>query len=228
MPRRAARRAIAAACFGGVFGAVFAGAARAQAPAPAPATGQFVVGGGLDLSDGYWNRAQNPGLALQAGYERRLGRSRVGLRLEGTYWRQRASSFGVLSDADLARGLTGAGLFRTVQIGGLNVLGTYQFAPAARVRPYALAGVGYQRLSEGRRFWLAGSPEAVAAAGLPPAGRAPVNSLAYTGGLGLAVPLGRGALFAEGRVTGLPGGNSGPPFDGIRGNVTPITVGFRF
>jgi hypothetical protein len=29
-------------------------------------------------------------------------------------------------------------------------------------------------------------------------------------------------------VTGLPGGNSGPPFDGIRGNVTPITVGFRF
>ena len=102
MPRRAARRAIAAACFGGVFGAVFAGAARAQAPAPAPATGQFVVGGGLDLSDGYWNRAQNPGLALQAGYERRLGRSRVGLRLEGTYWRQRASSFGVLSDADLA------------------------------------------------------------------------------------------------------------------------------
>lgn len=208
----------------GALALALASTAHGQSPSSHPSTGRFVLGGGLDALDDNWHASPNPALALQGGYERRLGASRFGVRVEGTYWRRSASLDGYTSGEDYANGVVSRRLNRTVSIGGVNVLGTYQFAPAARVRPYALAGIGYQRLSERRSY--SALHDGVAASLLTPLS-AGANSVAYTGGLGFDVPLGRAALFVEGRLTRLPGGEP-RPFDGIQSRTTPLTFGIKF
>ena len=198
--------------------------AHAQSPTSQPPAGRFMLGGGLDALDDNSGASPNPAFALQGGYERRLAASRFAVRLEGTYWRRRASVDGYANGEDYTTGVVSRRSSRTVSIGGVSVLGTYQFAPAARVRPYALAGVGYQRLSERRSF--SALRDGVAASLLTPLSGG-ANSIAYTGGLGFDVPLGRAALFVEGRLTRLPGGER-RPFDGIQSRTTPLTFGIKF
>ena len=203
---------------------VLTGAAHAQvAPAPASSNG-FLLGAGVDpIAPG--SGPTSLAVALHGGYEHRVGRSRFGLRLEGTYWRRSTTLKGYQNAEDYANRTPPAQLDRTVSIGGVNVLGTYQFAPAARVRPYALAGVGYARLSE-RRIYDPVYPGSGASRATP-FGSLRATSIAYSGGLGAAIPLGRAAIFLEGRVTRLPSGDR-DLVRGIQGRTTPFVLGLRF
>ena len=189
-----------------------AAVATAQAPAPAPPpAGRFFLGAGLDpLARGLGGTQSD--LALQGGYARQLGASRFGLRVEGTYRRHRSryTTFGF--DPAAALGAT-----QTVTLLGAGVAGTYQFAPSGRVRPYALAGLGLQQYAAPAET----DRDADGIIHVFPSGRR--NLLTPALGLGLDVPLGRGALFVEGRVVALPG-TSGLN----RRGTTPLTVGLRF
>ena len=106
---------------------------------------------------------------------------------------------------------------------GANLLGTYQFRPTARVRPYALAGIGYQRVSWRSRIDVGPSgvltvPRPILTFGVDD------DRIADTGGLGLDVPLERLSLYVEARATLGPPRGDGPS----QGLMTPVTLGLRF
>jgi opacity protein-like surface antigen len=182
---------------------------------PEPA-GRFLVGGGLDPRSGELD--DGGARALQLGYERRLGDSRFGLRLEGSRW-SRTTRFDALVDGTLQSA------FRARRIEAVSLLGTYRFGSAGRVRPYALAGVGLQQSSvRTETDWVVqpiGIPGGLGGRKVVLSPPRRVNAAAYTGGLGLDVPLGRASLFLEGRATATPGGAG-------QAVLTPLTVGFRF
>ena len=185
---------------------------------PEPA-GRFLVGGGLDPLS---NELDDAGArAFQLGYERRLGDSRFGLRLEGSRW-SRTTRFDALVDG------TRESAFRARRVEAVSLLGTYRFGAVGRVRPYALAGVGLQHSSvRTETDWVMQPLSVPGGLGgrkvvLSPPRR--VTAAAYTGGLGLDVPVGRLSLFLEGRATVTPGGADRAG----QSVVTPLTVGFRF
>jgi hypothetical protein len=189
-----------------------------------PRRGEWMLSAGVDPLSGAgdYNR---PGPAFQAGYERRLGASRFGLRVEGSYWRQTDRTTGGVPAGQRAEVLV-----RTRSIGGGSLLGTYQLREqTARVRPYLLGGVGVQYLTQDHALEWA-DPQA--AGGLPvrtgpDGGRARRFSPSFSGGAGLAWRLGRASVFAEARATFLPRGiMAGQP--SVQGVTFPLTLGLRF
>lgn len=54
------------------------------------------------------------------------------------------------------------------------------------------------------------------------------NSVSFSGGLGLTVPLGPASLFVEGRATVLPNGMAHRDGGPIEGLLFPVTVELRF
>ena len=186
-----------------------------QQPAPSPAPAGWVVSGGLDAISFDGGRYL-PGGTLHAGYERRLGAGRFGLRVAGDVWQQS-------DQPDGAR-------YRTRdRIVGASVLGTLSLRPGARVRPYVLGGMGAYHLSQritGERTVQNGVgvqiPVDVRAAGAR-------FSPALTGGAGIETGLGgRAAVFFEARGVLVPNGGAGSARGPIRGLLLPVTVGVRF
>ena len=107
-----------------------------------PGRGEWMLSAGVDPLSGAGDR-NRPGPAFQAGYERRLGASRFGLRVEGSYWRQTDRTTGPVPAGQRLEALT-----RTRSIGRGSLLGTYQLRDqSARVRPNLLAGAGVHLLT---------------------------------------------------------------------------------
>lgn len=202
--------------------------AQAVAPPPAAVTGPTLAPspapGALTFSLGSepWGervlRQRTHGVVAQLGYERRLGRvgSPFALRLAGDYWRNGGTFTPEVSPYAPPGAFPSTVTQRSTLLGG-SVLGVYR-APFALgpVRPYALGGVGmyqYSRTSEGQL------PGGATVAWNPRVRR---NTVAYTGGLGGRVQLGRVEVFGEARVLVLPG---------LRGDAQhsrlPIGVGAR-
>ena len=196
-----------------VVGAL-AAPARAQEPAAEP-RGQLVLAGGLDalLRDG---AEFTPAPVLHAGYERRIGASRVGVRLAGDYFTQSRGDRIVRVNGEPVQRIESSS---RVQIYGAGLLATYALA-RGRVQPYLIGGVGVQRLS-------ARGSDASAPDGERQVER---TSAALSGGLGLSASLGRVGLFTEARFTRLPNGlgRAGDQQQGVRGQVIPLTFGVRF
>jgi opacity protein-like surface antigen len=196
-------------------------AAAQDASGPRPPAGRFVVGAGVDpLSTE--RGPSTPGFAFTAGYERRLGDSPASLRVEWNHW-----SRGVRYDG-IVDGQPVPSIARIRTIYGANLLGLWQFAPTSRVRPYALAGLGVQQISlRNETDWVPGERENT---GSKIVTQRPirVNSVAYTAGFGLDVPVGRFSLFGEGRATVLPAGMLRDGRGRVQGIVTPLTLGVRF
>ncbi|MFL5574693.1 MAG: outer membrane beta-barrel protein [Gemmatimonadaceae bacterium] len=204
-----ARRVLTAAAACGLL----AHRAAAQQPAPPP-VGRIVLGAGVDarLRDG---ADATPALTLHAGYERRVGASRLGLRLAADYFAQHRGDY-------VVRGNDGMPVERIenssdTHVYGAGLLATYGLA-ATPVRPYLIGGVGVSRLAydRDRTAEALGGPLHVAR-----------TSAALSGGLGLDARVGRLGVFAEGRFTYLPNGSGGRE-PGVRGYVIPLTLGVRF
>jgi hypothetical protein len=198
-------------------------APAAPPPPPAPA-GRFLLGGGADLLATERGPA-TPGLALHAGYERRLGASAFGLRVEGTFWQRGTRYDGAVYGPDGPVPVGSVARVRTVA--GLNLLGTYRFGvlPVGGLRPYALAGVGVQRVSQREATdWTSagGTLGGRSSVVVRPTLRA--TSAAFTGGFGVDAPLGPRTMFVETRATMMPGGAATLG----QGITVPVTVGFRF
>lgn len=198
-----------------------ADALRAQpaptAAAPRSAPSRWLVGAGVDavILDG---GRHLPGGTVHASYERRLGASRVILRVAGDYWRQ-------TDESELAA-------YRVTDraVGG-SVLASVALRQSGRFRPYLLGGAGVYHLSQR----VTGARTGRGGVGVPD----PVNlrevqsrfSPSLTGGTGVDAHLaGRASVFIEARGVLLP--NSGRRTvqlgtHPIRGLLLPLTVGLR-
>ena len=183
-----------------------------QAQNAEPKRGVFLVGGGVDptTTEGTGYR---PALTLHAGYERRIGESRFGVRVEGDYWRQMTRYSAVVD------GLPLADVARTRTISGISALATYRFAQAGRVQPYALAGIGAKELSLRNETEWSDRSRVVTAT--PQRQWSP----ALAAGFGTFVRLGRASLFAEARATLLTRGAGDHDIQGVQ---YPLTLGVRF
>ena len=183
--------------------------------------GRFLVGGGGLLVPATDGARESRGLALQFGYERQIGRSPFGVRLEGTQWkatmRHPDEVDGVAVTAVETRDAYGANLLGTLR------LGSWRVAPGVRLRPYALAGGGLQQTSRRMEATLPSSPGGRGTRGYVffPSQRG--THPAFVAGLGLDVDLGRASLLVEARSISILGNTA---YGG--GGITPVTVGFRF
>ena len=146
-------------------------------------------------------------VAAQAAYERRLGASRAGVRLEGSYLR------------DLER----SGSTRW-NVAGVGLAGTYALA-RGRVQPYLLAGAGVAHL------WYESTQLVYdPATGGVPAGGPVVRTVKTTalsptlsGGAGVVARVGPGWAFVETRL------NSYARATGSVGRgAAPLLLGWRF
>lgn len=196
-------------------------APAASAPTSPPA-GSFVFAAGTDASA--WDRALGrgtPGLAVQAGYQRRLGPagSRFAVRLAGDYWRAGGGTY--TAPNELAPG----GLYtfrRKTSIVGGSVLGVMDLRTRGAFRPYTLAGVGvsqYSGVNETAPLFDGGSTVVDR-----PGDR--ITAFAYSAGLGASLQVGRITPFAELRVVRLAGQQmDNSSVSSVR---TPLTLGARF
>ena len=183
--------------------------------------GRFLVGGGGLLVPATDGARESRGLALQFGYERQIGRSPFGVRLEGTQWKATMQHpdevDGAAVTAVETRDAYGANLLGTLR------LGTWGVAPGVRLRPYVLAGGGLQQTSRRMEATLPPSPGGRGSRGYVffPSQRG--THPAVVAGLGLDVGLGRASLLLEARSISILGNTA---YGG--GGITPVTVGFRF
>lgn len=202
--------------------ALLAGAARplrAQPPASHDRPGFVFAAVGVDPTPRY---APGPALTGVGGYEYRFGRSRVGVRVEGDYWR--AIRRYDAPDPATANGRTPARQITTVSGGGGAL--TFQLPAVGRLRPYVLGGVGYQQLSLRNESDPVGE-NGGASRTIVFEGWERRNSMTYSAGLGAAARAGFLAMFAEVRVIALPNGGArgGRP---IQSTMVPLTIGVRF
>jgi hypothetical protein len=207
------------------------GAAAQSAPPRAGGTqepaGRFVIGGGADLL-ATERGPVTPGLALQAGYERRLGASPFGLRVEGTLWQRGTRYDGAVVGPTGPQPVGPVARIRTIS--GANLLATYRVGVMGAVRPYLLGGVGvYQSSLRNETDWTREGADGGAGRSkitvLPPVR---INGAALTGGLGFDVPMGRRAFFVEARATVHPASEAARARGPIQGITTPLTAGFKF
>jgi opacity protein-like surface antigen len=197
------------------------GAQTAPATAPAPSPHRWIVSAGVDAvseDDGGFR----PGGTVHAGYERRLGASRVGLRVAGDYWRQSERQSGLFGQA---------GYRITDRVVGVSALASVAFRQGGRLRPYLLGGVGVHHLTQR----LTGVGTGQNGLGEPvPAHVREVEarfSPSVTAGTGVDASLGRrAAVFLEVRGVLLPNGGRSSLEGGthpVRGLLLPLTVGLR-
>lgn len=189
---------------GGSAAAQVPGDPPSAAPVPArpaaPPAGTFLLGAGVDGGAfdhvlGRWT----PGVALQAGYERRVGgaRSHFALRLAGDYWRSGGNAL-----TGYAPELPGAAPYRrSTRLYGASLLGVVQLRTRGVVRPYALAGAGvYQYVGVNQTAGPGGSPQEVLLLD-GDRGTAPATTV----GVGVSAQVGGVTPFAELRLTNLLG-----------------------
>jgi opacity protein-like surface antigen len=182
--------------------AQMAPAAPVAPAAPEPA-GSWVASAGTDAAgrDHLLGR-HTGGLAVQAGYQRRLGpaQSRFAVRLAGDYWRSGGNTYQRINVSDLASPYT---FRRTTSIVGGSVLGVMHLRTGGAFRPYALAGVGVYQYSGVNETAPIRSGAFSATVVDNPGDR--ITSFAYSGGVGASLHLGRVTPFAELRMVRLTG-----------------------
>jgi opacity protein-like surface antigen len=188
---------------------------------PAPSPHRWIVSAGVDAVSEDDDRYR-PGATVHAGYERRLGTSRVGLRVAGDYWQQ--------SDQQSAQ--FGRAAYRvTGRVVGASALATVALRHGGRLSPYLLGGVGVHHLTQrltGARTGQNAVSEQVPADVLELDAR---FSPSVTAGAGINASLGRrAAVFLEVRGVLLPNGGRSSLASGthpVRGLLLPLTVGLR-
>jgi hypothetical protein len=189
------------------------------AQAPSQPAGRFILSAGTDaLARDFGDAA--PGIAANAGYERRIGPpgSPFALRLAGDYWRT-----GRMFTANLDDGQGPIDVRRTTTIVGGSLLGVLRLPAYRSLRPYALAGVGVQQYANRNETdWV---PTSINTAWkivyLPPVR---VNTISYTTGVGASARLGRMTPFVEARLMVLPALGD----IGVQSVRAPLTLGVRF
>jgi opacity protein-like surface antigen len=192
-------------------------AARATPAAAQPPAGTWLAAAGTDLNawDHVLGRSMR-GVAVQLGYERRVGRpgSPFALRVAGEYWRSGGGTFAPFNPADPANPYT----FRrtTATVGG-SVLGVVRLPALGPVRPYALGGVGVYQYSGRNEARLPGGATAV----YQPGDRA--TSFAWSAGLGASMQVGPVTPYVELRHMWLGGFES----TNVSGERAPLTFGVR-
>jgi opacity protein-like surface antigen len=206
--------------------ALFAAATLAGMPAVAQTAqapnlpaGRFVLSAGTDALGRDFGDA-TPGIAAQAGYERRIGgmRSPFSLRIAGDYWRT-----GRVFSTNLNDGQGPIDVRRTTTIVGGSLLGVLRLPDYRALRPYALAGVGVEQYANRNETdWV---PTSINTASkivyLPPVR---VNTISYTGGMGASWRLGPVTPYFEARIMVLPAlGDLG-----VQNVRAPVTLGLRF
>lgn len=216
-PRLVLPAAMFLALVGAPAAAQVAPAPAASAPA-APPAGTFLLGAGVDGGAydhvlGRWT----PGVALQVGYERRVGGagSRYALRLAGDYWRSGGNVLNAYTPT-----LPGAAPFRrSTRLYGANLLGVVQLRTRGAVRPYALAGAGvYQYVGVNETSGPGGGPQQVL---LINGDRG--TAFAATAGLGVSARVGPVTPFAELRLVNLLGAQTAS----TQPQRMPLTLGAR-
>lgn len=229
------RRAVfpAALCCAATLGDVLFGTPASAQTEPAPATplaatqpartpaGALVFSLGTDVNARDRVLARNtPGVALQLGYERRLGGagSPFALRLAGDYWRSGGGTFTPFNAADPANPYT---FRRHTSIVGGSLFGVYHLPSLGAVRPYALAGIGvYQYSGINETDPLPGGGTVVYGGFGGPDRK---TSFGYGGGLGASAQLGRISPFAEFRFMRLSGLQQSP----VSSTRQPVALGVR-
>ena len=205
---------------------LFAAATLCAAPVAAQTTqtpsqpsGRFILSAGTDPLARDFGDA-TPGIAAQAGYERRLGGriSRFAVRIAGDYWRT-----GRVFTANLNDGQGPIDVRRTTTIVGGSLLGVLRLPDYRALRPYVVAGVGVEQYANRNETdWVPTSTTtATKIVYLPPVR---VNTISYTGGGGASARLGRMTPFVEARIMVLPALDD----IGVQSVRAPLTLGIRF
>jgi opacity protein-like surface antigen len=201
------------------------GAQQEPTTAPAPSPHRWVLSAGVDAvsEDDFRYR---PGGTIHAGYERRIGASRIGVRLAGDYWRQSEQQ-----SAQQSAQLDRAAYRVTDRVLGASALATVALRQGGQFRPYLLSGVGVHHLTQritGARTEQNGSdPELPVRVREMEARFSP----SVTAGAGMDASLGRrAAVFLELRGVLLPSGGRSSLESGthpVRGLLLPLTFGVR-
>ncbi len=192
-------------------------AASAAPVASAAPAGTWLIAAGTDLNS--WDNVlgrMTRGVALQLGYERRIGRagSPFALRVAGEYWRSGGATFRPFNPADPANPYA---FRRTTAIVGGSVLGVVRLPALGRVRPYALGGVGVYQYSGRSEARVPGGGTVV----YQPGDRA--TSFAWSAGLGASMRVGPVTPYVELRHVRM-GGLQG---SGVSSGRQPLTLGVR-
>jgi hypothetical protein len=194
--------------------------AVAQTPqTPSQRAGRFILSAGTDALGRDFGDAA-PGIAAHGGYERRIGGplSPFALRIAGDYWRT-----GRMFTANLNDGQGPIDVRRTTTIVGGSLLGVLRLPAYRALRPYALAGLGFQMYANRNETdWVPTGPNTGwKIVYLPPVR---VNTISYTGGVGASARVGRVTPFIEARIMVLPALD---PI-GVQSVRAPLTLGLRF
>jgi len=195
-------------------------AAPVTAPDSAPPAGTFLFSVGTDISS--WDNAlarSTPGVAVQAGYQRRVGPagSRFAARVSGDYWRSSGGTYQRPNEFDVASPHT---FRRNTSIVGGSVLGVMNLRTSGIFRPYALGGGGvYQYSGVNQTALPNGGPTVVDRPGER------ITSFAYNVGLGSSLRVGPVTPFTEFRLIRLT--SQEMQNNGTSSLRMPVSVGAR-